>query len=184
MVGRAVATLHPARPGTGHVAADDRPVLRQDQDIQFHRQGGFDQGQLGIRPHCTCSLLHHSRTFRGREVFFAVDCLSPFLRASPPWFLQPWFLDGNLTTDFRNQPHIDGSFLSKPTDYVPHKVDETRKPRIIVLDWKNDPYMREKRGLDFVEALSDAGIRELLERGKSYAKVMEEEGQFETLRKK
>lgn len=44
--------------------------------------------------------------------------------------------------------------------------------------------MREKRGLDFVEALSDAGIRELLERGKSYAKVMEEEGQFETLRKK
>ena len=32
---------------------------------------------------------------------------------------QPWFLDGNLTSNYRGKPHIDGSFLAQPSDYLP-----------------------------------------------------------------
>ena len=51
----------------------------------------------------------------------------------------------------------------------------------IVLDWKRDPEMQSKGGLDFVEALSPDGIYGLLEQGKSYARTMEEQGAFASL---
>jgi len=94
----------------------------------------------------------------------------------------PWFLDGKLTSNFRDRPHIDGSFLSKAKDYIPHA--RTRKPSTIFLDWKQDPYMSSRRGLDFVQALTPDGIWGLLEQGKGYAKTMEEQGIFESLKKK
>jgi hypothetical protein len=90
-------------------------------------------------------------------------------------------LDGKLTCSFRNQPHIDGSFLSKSRDYIPH--DREQKPTTILLDWKKDPHMSSKGGLDIVEALSPDGIWGLLERGKLYGKVMEEQGVFDSLKK-
>lgn len=92
----------------------------------------------------------------------------------------PWFLDGKLTSDFRDQPHIDGSFLSKEIDYIP---DYDRESNTIFLDWSKDPDMSSKGGLDIVEALSPEGIYGLIERGKLYGKVLEEQGMFNSLRK-
>jgi hypothetical protein len=52
-----------------------------------------------------------------------------------------------------------------------------------VLDWKKDPSMQSKGGLDFVEALSPEGIYGLLEQGKKYGTIMEERGKFASLAK-
>ena len=93
--------------------------------------------------------------------------------------VQPWFLDGKLTTSFRGEPHIDGSFLSKANDYLPPQ----REKKIIFLDWQKDPEMQSKGGLDIVEALSPEGIWGLLERGKAYAEIMEAKGTLEALEK-
>jgi hypothetical protein len=93
--------------------------------------------------------------------------------------IQPWFLDGNLTCNFRNKPHIDGSFLSRAHHYIP----QNREAPTIVLDWKKDPSMQSKGGLDFVEALSPEGIYGLLEQGKKYGTIMEERGKFASLAK-
>lgn len=43
--------------------------------------------------------------------------------------------------------------------------------------------MQSKGGLDIVEALSPTGIWGLVERGKVYAEVMEQNGTFEGLQK-
>lgn len=51
------------------------------------------------------------------------------------------------------------------------------------LDWKKDPVLAPKGGLDIVEALSPDGIRGLVERGKEYAKVLESDGFFEGIAK-
>jgi len=110
----------------------------------------------------------------------------------------PWFLDGKLTRNYRSRPHIDGSFLSKDEDYIPDKKfldnrDDTdtdtdavlRTTTTISLDWTKDPYMSSKiSGMDFVEALSPDGIRDLLDRGKKYGKIMEDQGIFDSLNKK
>lgn len=100
-------------------------------------------------------------------------------------FLQPWFLDGKLTADFRGKPHIDGSFLSKVGDYSPpgsEKQDDV-PPNTIILDWRKDPDMSSKGGLDIVEALSPEGIYGLLERGKRYGQVLEDQGMFDSLKR-
>ena len=93
---------------------------------------------------------------------------------------KPWFLDGQLTSDFRESPHIDGSFLSKFSDYEPE--DQQRKT--LFLDWKNDSVVSKKGGFDIVEALSPEGIYGLLEQGKAHAKLMENKGIFQNLKKK
>ncbi|KAG7355622.1 hypothetical protein IV203_000308 [Nitzschia inconspicua] len=92
----------------------------------------------------------------------------------------PWFFNGQWTSNFRNQPHIDGSFLSKTQDYFP---SASQSPPTIVLDWKEDPKMRARGGLDIVEALTPDGIYGLLDQGRAYGKIMEERGIFETLKK-
>jgi hypothetical protein len=94
----------------------------------------------------------------------------------------PWFLDGNLVSNFRNTPHIDGSFLSKPTDFVLDNNEQSRE--LLFLDWKEDPILSSKGGLDIVEALSPEGIWGLLNQGKAHAKVMEERGVFASVKKK
>lgn len=97
--------------------------------------------------------------------------------------MKPWFLDGKLTATFRDQPHIDGSFLSKLTDYEPHNIEGNRILRVVVMDWHKDPYMQGKGGLEIVGALSYDGIWGLLEQGKAYGRVMEEQGVFDKLKK-
>mmetsp|Transcript_23106 Transcript_23106/g.64063 ORF Transcript_23106/g.64063 Transcript_23106/m.64063 type:complete len:329 (-) Transcript_23106:753-1739(-) len=94
----------------------------------------------------------------------------------------PWFLDGKLTSNFRDRPHIDGSFLSKDVDYIPD-YDEQNKIEndTIILDWSKDPAMSSKGGIDIVEALSPDGIYGLIEKGKLYGKIMEQQGAFESL---
>lgn len=77
---------------------------------------------------------------------------------------------------FRERPHIDGSFLAGVRDYLPEK-----KPRAIVtLDWQQDPAMKGKL-LEFVSVMSKDEIWSLLAQGKTYAKVMDKRGDFETL---
>ena len=99
-------------------------------------------------------------------------------------FLQPWFLDGKLTADFRGKPHIDGSFLSKEEDYSPGFEREDDTPiNTVILDWSKDPDMSSKGGIDIVEALSPEGIYGLLERGKRYGQVLEDQGVFDSLPK-
>lgn len=103
--------------------------------------------------------------------------------AIPELFVQPWFLDGKLTSNFRGKPHIDGSFLSKEDDYIPDLESQIMKPDTVYLDWSKDPDMISKGGVDIVEALSPEGIYGLLERGKRYGKVLEEQGVFDSLEK-
>lgn len=93
---------------------------------------------------------------------------------------KPWFLDGKLTSSFRESPHIDGSFLAKPSDFLP----QDQESEILFIDWKKDPIMNSKGGFDIVEALSPDGIYGLLDQGKVHAKVMESRGCFQNLKKK
>jgi hypothetical protein len=94
----------------------------------------------------------------------------------------PWFLDGRLTCDFRGNPHIDGSFLAQPGDFLPSNRN-ANDDSVLVLDWHEDPVLGSKGGFDIVEALSPGGIYSLLEYGRTHAKRMEEEGKFASLEK-
>jgi hypothetical protein len=89
---------------------------------------------------------------------------------------QPWFLDGKLTTSFRNVPCIDGSFLSKLSDF-----HVTTEDRLIVPSFHKDPAMANVSIFDFVNSVSPDAIFELMEKGKSYAKTMDDSGKFKYL---
>lgn len=117
-------------------------------------------------------------------------------------------MDGKLTRNFRNKPHIDGSFLSKPKDYFPttqavswadaaiklptseslsnmnyvNKLnnDIDNENNMIILDWSQDEKLSDK-GLDFVSTKPKEFIWSLIEDGKQYAQFMEEQGMFQSL---
>lgn len=93
--------------------------------------------------------------------------------------MKPWFLDGKVTSGFRGKPHIDGSIFSKGSDYLPAKKEEN----VLFLDWKRDPVMAPKGGLDIVETLSPGSIWGLLEQGKEFARILESDGYFDMLPK-
>jgi len=84
-------------------------------------------------------------------------------------------LDGKITTSVRGEMCIDGSFLSRPSDYF----DELDAPSLIV-DYNRDPMMRNG-GLGFVKVVSKQTIWDILEQGKRYAKRMDGEGCFDNL---
>lgn len=88
----------------------------------------------------------------------------------------PLFLDGKLTTKFRNGPHIDGSFLAELSDY---HIGENS----VVLDWQADPIFSNKSLGDAVSALSESSIWDLLESGRKCALKMEKNGSFDFLKK-
>lgn len=89
----------------------------------------------------------------------------------------PMFLNGNLYTDYRSSPHIDGSFFSQATDYISEKPYRKN----IVIDWTKDEKMTGKSLKDSVTALSRDGIWDLLEQGRTFAQKMEKQGKFEYL---
>jgi hypothetical protein len=91
----------------------------------------------------------------------------------------PWFLDGELTSNFRDQPCIDGSFLSKGQDYLP----ERKASSVLILDYNRDPTYESTKMLDFVTALSPDGIWKMFEDGKKYARLMDEQGLLVSLPK-
>lgn len=91
----------------------------------------------------------------------------------------PWFLDGRLATNFRQQAVIDGSFFTNEKDYV---ATSTIK-RKIILNHKLDPVYGEKNLLHAVEALSPDGIWAMMEDGRRFAKFQEEQGVFHTFPK-
>jgi len=94
----------------------------------------------------------------------------------------PWFLDGNLTSNFRGKAHIDGSFFAQPSDYVSSQelYNNEQKPAQLILDYQRDPIMKD-RSSEFVKLLSKQGIWDILEQGKNHAKIMEREGEFDFL---
>jgi len=87
----------------------------------------------------------------------------------------PWFLDGKVTSNFRNRPYIDGSFLASSRDYPPLTVSKTT----FVVDFKRDPVYRSKSLLNAVQALSPDGIYHMIEDGKTYAALLEEQDGLE-----
>jgi len=89
----------------------------------------------------------------------------------------PWFLDGNLTSNFRGKPHIDGSFLTQPSDYF---ADEHSGRPKLILDYKRDPVMKD-RGSEFIKLVSKQTIWDILEQGKKHARIMERNGDFHLL---
>ena len=91
--------------------------------------------------------------------------------------IQPWFLDGNLTFNFRGKPHIDGSFLAQQTDYFSEEYSEQPK---LILDFKRDPVM-EDRASEFVKLVSKQTIWDILEQGRKHAKVMDRNAEFDLL---
>jgi len=88
----------------------------------------------------------------------------------------PWFLDGKFVSNFRNQPHIDGSFLANRNDYF----SESKK--VIIIDYSMDPVMSAK-AKDFVKLTSPEGIYSMIKRGGDYAEIMEDNGEFASLNK-
>lgn len=86
----------------------------------------------------------------------------------------PWFLDGGLTYQFREQEVIDGSFLASRKDYAP----DHERPTLWV-DQKIDPKHSDRALLDAVEALSPEGIYQLVKDGEAFAAVLEEKGELE-----
>ncbi|GAX20292.1 hypothetical protein FisN_6Hh243 [Fistulifera solaris] len=93
----------------------------------------------------------------------------------------PWFLNGKLTRKFRNRRHIDGSFLSKSSDYRSHQDDDVRE---IIIHHSLDPKYQKRRMFDFVDALSPSGIYDMLEDGKCYAKSLHEAGLLDGIPKR
>jgi len=91
----------------------------------------------------------------------------------------PWFLDGKLTSNFRGKPHIDGSFLARPSDYFGNAEKGERQPTIS-LDFKRDPLMKE-RAIELIKVVSKQTIWDILERGKAYGKIMDVQGEFRSL---
>lgn len=89
----------------------------------------------------------------------------------------PWFLDGKLTSEFRGSSHIDGSFLAKESDYFP---DTHSEESTLVLDFKRDPIMKDKAG-EFIKTVSKQTIWDILEQGRSHAKLMDERGDFDSI---
>lgn len=92
---------------------------------------------------------------------------------------QPWFLDGNLTSNYRGKPHIDGSFLATPSDYFDKQQYSEEQPKLI-LDFKRDQIMKD-RASEFIKVVSKQAIWDILEQGKQYAKIMESNGDFDAL---
>mmetsp|Transcript_11943 Transcript_11943/g.14434 ORF Transcript_11943/g.14434 Transcript_11943/m.14434 type:complete len:314 (-) Transcript_11943:141-1082(-) len=93
----------------------------------------------------------------------------------------PWFLDGRLTSTFRDSSVIDGSFLSNESHYAPKRPEEMKDT--VTLDWTKDPVMSTKAA-EFVKVVSKDGIWDFLETGKKFAAHMEEQGDFQCLNKK
>jgi hypothetical protein len=91
----------------------------------------------------------------------------------------PWFLDGELTSNFRDQPCIDGSFLSKGQDYLP----ERKASSVLILDYNRDPAYESMKMLDFITVISPDVIWKMLEDGKKYARQLEEQGLLVSLPK-
>ena len=92
----------------------------------------------------------------------------------------PWFLNSKLTTEFRGNTVMDGSFLATPRDYAAH---DNASRKSIIVDYKMDPKYRDQSLLSFVETVEPSKIRGMLEDGKRYAKQLENEGYFEALPK-
>ena len=88
-----------------------------------------------------------------------------------------------MTSEFRNKPHIDGSFLANASDYLPSATRKSKR-NILTIDFKDDPLLQSRKGFDIVEALSPDGIWGLVEQGKRFAIQMEEQGQFQYLNTK
>jgi len=86
----------------------------------------------------------------------------------------PLFLDGQFTTKFRTHECIDGSFLSKSDDYKP--PDTTSN--ILFLNHSLDAKYSSKSIFEFVCALKPDGIYDMIEDGRNYGKLIEEQGAF------
>lgn len=100
----------------------------------------------------------------------------------------PWFLDGQLTSSFRNLSYIDGSFLASSKDYHPSPLllpqqKQKSSSNILLLGHSQDPRYQTMSMFSFVEAASPDGIYKMLEDGKRYAKSLEEQGKLDFLRK-
>ena len=95
----------------------------------------------------------------------------------------PLFLDGKWTTLYRNEAHIDGSFLASLSDYHPMASLPLKAGRknVLVLDWQQDPVFEDRKFGDFVKALSPEGIWDLMEQGRKHAAIMEKHGDFSQL---
>jgi hypothetical protein len=96
----------------------------------------------------------------------------------------PWFLDGKLTRNFRNRPHLDGSFLASDSDYYTARQSSARTmPPTLILGHSQDPNYKSRGLFDIVEAMSPDGIWGMLQDGKRYAQYMDETGLLSALSK-
>jgi hypothetical protein len=116
----------------------------------------------------------------GTEKICAFDSRKDLIECNMASVHLPWFLDGKLTSSFRDRHYIDGSFLASQRDYHSRRKSSST----LVFDYKEDPFHRSRSLIDAVEALSPKGIHELLEDGKRFAKLLEEQGKLELLSKK
>jgi len=95
----------------------------------------------------------------------------------------PWFLDGNLTYNYRGKPHIDGSFLAQPSDYLPDKYSNNNKEQSneLILGFRRDPVMKD-RASEFIKLVSKQTIWDIVEQGEKHARIMEGRGEFDLLK--
>ncbi len=114
---------------------------------------------------------------------------------------QPFFLNGKFSTKFRDKACVDGSFLAKRYHFLGnyHHPSSTiigrRRKKVVAtnsnttvndvisIDWKRDPYMKNKSWGDFIKLTSKDGIWDMVQRGEKFARIMEERGEFQSLPK-
>ena len=71
-----------------------------------------------------------------------------------------------------------GGEIDKGGRLPKQRQQQTDKP--LILDYNSDPAM-EGRASEFIKVVSKQAIWDILEQGKRYAKVMEENGDFDIL---
>eukprot|EP00577_Skeletonema_sp_RCC1716_P018057 CAMPEP_0113400006 /NCGR_PEP_ID=MMETSP0013_2-20120614/15875_1 /TAXON_ID=2843 ORGANISM="Skeletonema costatum, Strain 1716" /NCGR_SAMPLE_ID=MMETSP0013_2 /ASSEMBLY_ACC=CAM_ASM_000158 /LENGTH=253 /DNA_ID=CAMNT_0000285011 /DNA_START=120 /DNA_END=881 /DNA_ORIENTATION=+ /assembly_acc=CAM_ASM_000158 len=114
----------------------------------------------------------------GKQKINKFDTRDDLIHANMASVHLPWFLNGDLTKEFRGQSVIDGSFLAKPSDYLDN---EKHVDNALILDFKRDPVMQD-RSSDFVNpGKGKQFIWDILEQGKRHAQIMDNQGEFRIL---
>jgi len=135
-------------------------------------------------------LVTHVPSFRKHKIS-SFESRSDLIKTNMASLHIPWFMDGNLTTFHRGKYCMDGAFLSKARHYdrprpprssMRGSASSTVQPSLdVTLDWREDPFLADKPIGQSISAVSSDFTWELLARGRKYASIMEDRGDFRGL---
>ena len=71
--------------------------------------------------------------------------------------------------------------MAKAPDYI--APERKKNPSILRIDWNKDPAFQNGEFFDFIKVISPDAIWDIFEKGKEYARIMEEKGRYRNLSK-